>query len=414
MDPRILDVLRLGARGVAARRRPRARAARPRRADGPLRPRPPRAQGRAVRPGHPPAAVARARRPRACSRRCARATCWCTTRTTRSPPACSGSSSRRPPIRTCWRSSRRCTGPPATPPSSTRSSRRPRPASRSSSWWRSRPGSTRRPTSAGPARWSGPAATSSTAWSASRPTARRRWSCAASSGVIRRYCHIGTGNYNPKTARIYEDLGILTADPRVGADLTDLFNTLTGYSRQTNYRTLMVAPHGVRTGLVEKIRREARHAGEGRPAGIRIKVNSIVDEKIIDALYEASRGRRAGGAVRSAASARCAPASRACRRTSGCARSSAASSSTRGSCTSATAARASGGSAAPTSCTATSTAAWRCCCGSATSRRAPAAASTLRPRDGARRPLLGARAATAAGAAPRAGTTRPSSWTRIA
>jgi polyphosphate kinase len=108
-------------------------------------------------------------------------------------------------------------------------------------------------------------------------------------GVIRRYCHIGTGNYNPKTARIYEDLGILTADPRVGADLTDLFNTLTGYSRQTTYRSLLVAPHGVRTGLVEKIRREARHVAEGKSSGIRIKVNSLVDEQIIDALYEASR-----------------------------------------------------------------------------------------------------------------------------
>jgi polyphosphate kinase len=107
-------------------------------------------------------------------------------------------------------------------------------------------------------------------------------------GVLRRYCHIGTGNYNPKTARLYEDLGILTADPRVGADLTDLFNTLTGYSRQTNYRTLMVAPHGVRAGLIEKIRREARHASEGRPSGIRFKLNSLVDERIIDALYEAS------------------------------------------------------------------------------------------------------------------------------
>ncbi|TWH73941.1 RNA degradosome polyphosphate kinase [Modestobacter roseus] len=107
-------------------------------------------------------------------------------------------------------------------------------------------------------------------------------------GVIRRYCHIGTGNYNPKTARIYEDLGILTADPRVGADLTDLFNTLTGYSRQTTYRSLLVAPRGVRTGLVERIRREARHAAEGRASGIRIKVNSLVDEQIIDALYEAS------------------------------------------------------------------------------------------------------------------------------
>jgi polyphosphate kinase len=107
-------------------------------------------------------------------------------------------------------------------------------------------------------------------------------------GVIRRYCHIGTGNYNPKTARIYEDLGVLTADPRVGADLTDLFNTLTGYSRQTTYRTLMVAPHGIRAGLIEKIRREIRHVEAGRPAGIRIKVNALVDEKLIDALYEAS------------------------------------------------------------------------------------------------------------------------------
>jgi polyphosphate kinase len=107
-------------------------------------------------------------------------------------------------------------------------------------------------------------------------------------GVIRRYCHIGTGNYNPKTARIYEDIGILTADPRVGADLTDLFNTLTGYSRQTAYRTLMVAPRGIRSGLLDKIRREIRHAAEGRPSGIRFKVNSLVDEGIIDALYEAS------------------------------------------------------------------------------------------------------------------------------
>jgi len=107
-------------------------------------------------------------------------------------------------------------------------------------------------------------------------------------GVIRRYCHIGTGNYNPKTARIYEDVGILTADPRVGADLTDLFNTLTGYSRQTTYRSLMVAPHGIRAGLVEKIRREARAAAEGKPSGIRVKVNSLVDEQVIDALYEAS------------------------------------------------------------------------------------------------------------------------------
>ena len=108
-------------------------------------------------------------------------------------------------------------------------------------------------------------------------------------GQLRRYAHIGTGNYNPKTARIYEDLGLLTADPEIGADLTDLFNTLTGYSRQTEYRTLMVAPHGVRAGLVERIEREAGHARAGRPSGVLLKANSVVDEQVIDALYRASR-----------------------------------------------------------------------------------------------------------------------------
>jgi polyphosphate kinase len=109
-------------------------------------------------------------------------------------------------------------------------------------------------------------------------------------GQIRRYAHIGTGNYHPKTARLYEDFGLLTADPEVGADLTDLFNVLSGYSRQTAYRRLLVAPHGVRGGIVERIEREAKLASEGRPALIQIKVNSLVDEEVIDALYKASRG----------------------------------------------------------------------------------------------------------------------------
>ncbi len=108
-------------------------------------------------------------------------------------------------------------------------------------------------------------------------------------GHLRRYAHLGTGNYNPKTARLYEDFGLLTADPEVGADLTDLFNALTGYSRQKDYRTLMVAPNGVRTGIVERIEAEAAHARAGRPARVRMKANSIVDEQIIDALYRASR-----------------------------------------------------------------------------------------------------------------------------
>jgi polyphosphate kinase len=106
---------------------------------------------------------------------------------------------------------------------------------------------------------------------------------------IRRYCHIGTGNYHPKTARLYEDYGMLTADPEVGADLTDLFNVLTGYSRQTAYRRLLVAPHGGRSGIIERIEREVERARAGGRGLVQIKVNSIVDEEIIDALYRASR-----------------------------------------------------------------------------------------------------------------------------
>ena len=107
---------------------------------------------------------------------------------------------------------------------------------------------------------------------------------------IRRYCHIGTGNYHPKTARLYEDMGVLTADPTVGADLADLFNSLTGYSRQTSYRSLLVAPYGVRRGIVRRIEEEIEAHQEGNAdARVRIKVNSLVDEQVIDALYRASQ-----------------------------------------------------------------------------------------------------------------------------
>jgi polyphosphate kinase len=105
---------------------------------------------------------------------------------------------------------------------------------------------------------------------------------------IKRYCHIGTGNYHPKTARLYEDFGMLTADPEVGADVTDLFNVLTGYSRQTAFRRLLVAPHGVRRGLIERIDEQARIASAGGEALVQFKVNSLVDEETIDALYRAS------------------------------------------------------------------------------------------------------------------------------
>ncbi len=107
--------------------------------------------------------------------------------------------------------------------------------------------------------------------------------------AIRRYCHIGTGNYNSKTARLYEDVGLLTAAPDIGADLTDLFNSLTGYSRKVSYRNLLVAPHGIRTGIIERVDREIaahRERGNGR---IRLKMNALVDEQVIDALYRASQ-----------------------------------------------------------------------------------------------------------------------------
>ncbi|MCQ4119275.1 RNA degradosome polyphosphate kinase [Rhodococcus tibetensis] len=107
--------------------------------------------------------------------------------------------------------------------------------------------------------------------------------------AIRRYCHIGTGNYNPKTARLYEDVGLLTAAPEIGADLTDLFNSLTGYSRKTHYRNLLVAPYGVRRGIIERIDAEVAYKLQGHEAGIRMKANALVDEQVIDALYRASK-----------------------------------------------------------------------------------------------------------------------------
>ncbi|SDB94216.1 polyphosphate kinase [Sanguibacter gelidistatuariae] len=106
---------------------------------------------------------------------------------------------------------------------------------------------------------------------------------------LRRYCHVGTGNYNPKTARQYTDLGLLTCDPDVGQDLTRLFNQLSGYAPQSRFHRLLVAPRSVRSGLVERIDREAAAARAGNPSWIKIKVNSVVDEAIIDALYRASQ-----------------------------------------------------------------------------------------------------------------------------
>jgi len=106
---------------------------------------------------------------------------------------------------------------------------------------------------------------------------------------IRRYTHIGTGNYNPKTARSYEDLGLITTNHAIGEDVANLFNNLSGYGRQASYQQLLVAPDSVREGLVTRIHQEITHHRAGRPARIRIKANSIVDEATIDALYLASQ-----------------------------------------------------------------------------------------------------------------------------
>jgi polyphosphate kinase len=106
--------------------------------------------------------------------------------------------------------------------------------------------------------------------------------------TLRRYCHVGTGNYNPKTARFYDDLGILSADPVLGEDLSRLFNELSGYSTKHEYSRLLVAPHSMRKGLIARIKRETRHHLDGKPAWIRFKLNSLLDEEIIDHLYEAA------------------------------------------------------------------------------------------------------------------------------
>ncbi len=106
---------------------------------------------------------------------------------------------------------------------------------------------------------------------------------------LRRYCHVGTGNYHPGTARGYEDLGLLTADPDVTQDLTRLFNQLSGYAPKSTFRRLLVAPVSIRTGLIERIEEQVARKQRGEDAWIGIKVNSIVDEAIIDSLYRASQ-----------------------------------------------------------------------------------------------------------------------------
>jgi polyphosphate kinase len=106
--------------------------------------------------------------------------------------------------------------------------------------------------------------------------------------VLRRYCHVGTGNYNPKTARFYDDLGILSSDPVLGDDLSRLFNELSGYSTKHDYTRILVAPHSMRNNLIRKIKTETGNHLDGKPAWIRFKLNSLLDEEIIDSIYEAA------------------------------------------------------------------------------------------------------------------------------
>jgi polyphosphate kinase len=104
-------------------------------------------------------------------------------------------------------------------------------------------------------------------------------------GEIRRYSHIGTGNYNPKTARLYEDLALFTADPEVGTDLSELFNLLTGHAKPASYRHLLIAPHTLRSGIIDRIRHQGDLGENGR---IMWKINHLVDTEIIDELYDAA------------------------------------------------------------------------------------------------------------------------------
>lgn len=108
-------------------------------------------------------------------------------------------------------------------------------------------------------------------------------------GKLKRYVHLGTGNYNAATARMYTDLSFFTACPDICADVSDLFNLLTGYSRQDTYRKLLVAPVNMRQGIIDMINREAQHAQEGRQARLIFKTNTLTDEPIIRALYAASK-----------------------------------------------------------------------------------------------------------------------------
>ena len=148
---------------------------------------------------------------------------------------------------------------------------------------------------------------SSTASPISRSTRRRRSIVRREGNTLRRYVHIGTGNYHALTARIYEDFGLFTADEEIAADVADLFNYVTGFGRPQAFRKILVAPFNLRRRLVEEIRAVGKAAAEGEHARIRLKTNALTDETIIEELYAASQ---AGAEIDIVARSICQPAAR--------------------------------------------------------------------------------------------------------
>ena len=216
-------------------------------------------------------------------------TCCCTTPTIRSPPVCRRSSPRPQPTRVCRQSSRPCTAPAATPPIVDALIEAAEAGKQVVALVEIK------------ARFDEEANIS---WARKLERAGvhvvygivgLKTHCKLSLVVrregnqLRRYAHIGTGNYHPSTARFYEDLGIITCDEQICEDVSRLFNQLSGYAPKTSYKSLLVAPRSLRSGLIECIEKEIENHKAGKEARIQIKCNSIVDEAIIDSLYRASQ-----------------------------------------------------------------------------------------------------------------------------
>ena len=241
----------------------------------------------AVHPGHARPSCA-TRRVRSSPRSASRPSSF-TIRSSRSPRRWSASSRRRRRTSWCWRSRRRSTARRATARSSRRS---PTPRSAASRWpcWSS---CKARGDEANNIYWARTLENFGVHVAYGLPGLKTHAKIALvvrrEPDGIRRYVHIGTGNYNARTARVYTDFGLLTCQPDVGADLSDVFNLLTGFSRQRDYRKVLVAPASMKARFIALIRREAEHAAAGRPSRIIAKLNALVSSDIITELYAASQ-----------------------------------------------------------------------------------------------------------------------------